>query len=98
MTTDVFCNAISSSKCLEIYYDDFNRIIEVHAVGFTKDNYPVARVWQVSGGSQSGASAGWKLLRLDRVSSIKVSAQKSEAPRSGYKPGDSAMARIVCQL
>jgi len=55
------------------------------------------RVWQARGGSNSGAN-GWKLLRLDEVVSGHICPEHSNAPRQGYKRGDRAMARIVCQL
>lgn len=84
--------------CLEIRYDGFARLVEVHAVGFSSEGHALMRVWQVSGGSSSGERSGWKLLRLDEASSYGVSNSVSQAPRSGYKRGDKAMPTIVCEL
>jgi len=54
--------------------------------------------WQTRGGSASNQQAGWKLLRLDEVQSALISEELSQAPRAGYKRGDSRMQRIFCEL
>ena len=76
----------------------YSRSVEVHAVGFTKEDNAVMRVWQVSGGSVSNEPVGWKLLRLDEATEAVVTKQKSLAPRPGYKPGDPVMQQMTCQL
>jgi len=53
MWTQVACDALRSGQVLELRYDGYSRSVEVHAVGFTKEDNPVMRVWQVSGGSVS---------------------------------------------
>jgi hypothetical protein len=37
-------------------------------------------------------------MRLDEASGAALSDQLSEAPRKGFKLGDPAMARIVCEV
>ena len=92
------CNALREGKCLELRYDGFTRIVEVHAVGVTKEGHDVMRVWQVRGGSVGKESVGWKLLRLDEAFSPRLTDEKSEAPRRDYKRGDEAMRLISCQI
>lgn len=92
------CEALRNGKRLELRYDGFTRVVEVHAVGTTKDGKQVMRVWQVSGGSNSGEREGWKLLRLDEAFAASVTGEKSEAPRRGYVRGDKAMTFISCQV
>lgn len=98
ITKSVACDALRRGLCLELRYDGFTRVVEVHAVGTTKDDYDVMRVWQIRGGSQSNERVGWKLLRLDDVFSASVLDEQSEAPRRGYARNDKAMAHITCQL
>jgi hypothetical protein len=73
-------------------------MVEVHAVGASKDDNEIMRVWQVSGGSVSHEPIGWKLLRLDEARGVTVTNDSSAAPRPDYKRDDRAMQRILCQL
>ena len=98
MLVQVACEALRSGHVLELQYDGYVRLVEVHAVGFTKDDNPITRVLQVSGGSLSNEPVGWKLLRLDEATGAVVTHQKSLAPRPGYKPGDPVMQQMTCQL
>lgn len=97
MRPELACQALRERKCLELRYEGWSRTVEVHAVGYTKENNAIMRVWQAHGGSNSGAK-GWKLLRLDEVLTAHICPEHSNAPRQGYKRGDRAMSRIVCQL
>ena len=92
------CDALRSGCVLQLQYDGYTRDVEVHAVGITKENHAVMRVWQIAGGSVSHEPVGWKLLRLDEATGAFVTKQKSLAPRPGYKRGDKVMSRIQCQL
>ncbi|RWM70819.1 MAG: hypothetical protein EOR81_32305 [Mesorhizobium sp.] len=92
------CESLRQGKCLELRYDGFNRVVEVHAVGTTQDGNGIMRIWQVRGGSNSGERAGWKLMRLDETFSAHMIDEESKAPRTGYKRGDKAMEFISCQI
>lgn len=98
MSIEIACKALHQGKHLELGYNGFSRIVEVHAVGYTKDDNAIMRVWQVSGGSNSGEGTGWKLMRLDKALSPCITDEQSEAPRSGYKRGDPVMQVISCQI
>lgn len=98
MWRSVACEALRGGHCLELRYDGYSRIVEVHAVGSTKDGNDIMRVWQLSGGSNSGERSGWKVMRLDEAFSAHVSSEKSDAPRRGYVRGDKAMQHIYCQI
>lgn len=99
MHIQIAVDALSSKRCLEIRYDGYLRVVEVHACGYTADGNAIMRVWQVRGGSVSGERAGWKLLRLDETRGLQILEETSQGPRKGYqRGGDRAMARIVAQL
>jgi hypothetical protein len=98
MLINTACQALRAGKVLELRYDGFSRSIEVHACGYTKQGHPVLRGWQVSGGSTSGERRGWKLMRLDEATAVSISDVPSEAPRKGFKTGDPAIERIVCEV
>lgn len=98
MWTETACEALRRAKVLELRYDGFSRCVEVHAVGYSKAGHAVMRAWQVSGGSAGGERTGWKLMRLDEATGASISNEPSQAPRRGYKRGDAAMSRIVCEI
>jgi hypothetical protein len=98
MWVQTACEALRSGHVLQLRYDGYTRDVEVHAVGYTKDDNAVMRVWQVAGGSVSNEPTGFKMLRLDEATGAFVTKQKSLAPRFGYKPGDRAMRVITCQF
>lgn len=98
MHSTTACSALQLGKRLEVRYDGFIRVVEVHAVGVTAEGHAIMRVWQARGGSVSHEPVGWKLLRLDETWGVAILDEASEAPRQGYRRGDSAMRRIVCQL
>jgi hypothetical protein len=98
MWASIACDALRTGNVLELRYDGYWRHVEVHAVGFTKDDNGVMRVWQIAGGSVRNEPVGWKLLRLDEATGAIVTKEKSLAPRPGYKRGDRAMERIIAQI
>ena len=98
MHVQVACEALRSGHVLELRYDGYSRLVEVHAVGFTDEDDPVMSVWQVSGSSVSDEPVGWKLLRVEEATDAVVTHQKSLAPRPGYKPGDPVIPVMTCQL
>ena len=98
MNSGTACKALKSGVCLEIRYDGFSRVVEVHACGYTKENHAVMRVWQVRGGSVSNEPVGWKMLRLDETVGLALLSERSLAPRLGYRRGDKSISQIACQL
>jgi hypothetical protein len=50
MLVHTACEALRSGHVLELRYDGYSRFVEVHDVGFTEDDNPIMRAWQVSSG------------------------------------------------
>jgi hypothetical protein len=98
MLVQTACEALRSGHVLELQYDGYSRLVEVHAVRFTEQDNPVMRAWQVGGGIDNKEPIGWMLLRIDEANGAVVTHQKSLAPRPGYQAGDKEMQVITCQL
>ncbi len=98
MRTDVACAAMRHGRRLELRYDGFTRVVEVHAVGETTAGHLAMSAWQVRGGSSSNEDRGWKTFLLDEVSSAAEIDERSEAPRPDYVHGSRQFRHIICQL
>lgn len=89
--------AITYLKMVELRYHGYSRIIEPHAYGRDKNNDEIIRCFQTSGGSKSGESAGWKLLKVRDVYSSHLTNTPFQV-RNDYKRNDSAMVYIFTQI
>lgn len=90
--------AMHDGTCLSFTCDEKPRIVEVHALGkSSKDGGLVMRGFQVAGGA-SRPLPQWSLFRLDRMTDVKVTPRVSEAPRDGYRQGDSQMTPVLSEL
>ena len=94
----VICDAVRMAQCIELRYDGYRRLVEVHAYGVTKAGHDVMLVWQVSGRSAHDEPVGWKMLRLDETSGVSLATETSQAPRKDYRRGSKAMQTIYCQV
>jgi len=88
------CEALQSSRCLELTYEGLQRCVEVHAVGYTADNSAMALVWQKSG----FAPEGWQVIRLEGAKHLRVSRDPSEAPRRGYERSRFPFSHLECSV
>jgi hypothetical protein len=92
------CEAIAKARRLALTYAGHDRVVEVHVAGYTRQGEPLMRAWQVRGGSESGEPVGWKMFRMEDVAAVRLTSERSQAPRPDYAPNDPAIARIVCQV
>ncbi|WP_186119563.1 hypothetical protein [Burkholderia gladioli] len=91
-------DAITHKRVLELRYDGYYRVVEPHAYGVSDEGHFLLRCYQTAGGSQSGNTVGWKLLRADEIGSLHESGALFRGARPGYKRNDLAMQRIYAQL
>lgn len=98
MWAEVACAALRNGKRLELRYDGYSRVVEVHTVGETTAGNLAMSVWQIRGGSSSNECVGWKTMRLDETLFAEGIDEKSEAPRQGYVRNAKPFRRIISQL
>jgi hypothetical protein len=90
------CEAIEQSKCLEIRYENFTRIVEVHRVGISPAGEHILSGWQIRGPAKE--RVGWKLLSLDEPVGLALTDIPSRGPRPDYRRGAKQFIGIICQL
>lgn len=94
----IACEALGKRRCLALRYHGFARLVEAHVVGRTGEGEELMRAWQVSGGSTGGEPVGWKMMKLDAVSALRLTSQRSLAPRPGYNPDDPIVVDVICKV
>ncbi len=92
----IACDAIDQGKCLELVYENFSRIIEVHRVGISPAGAHIVSGWQIRG--PRNERVGWKLLNLDEPLSLHLTDIPSQAPRPDYRRGAKQFVGILSQL
>ena len=91
-------SAIQNMNLLSFVYDGFQRTVEPHTYGIDTKGHKAIRAYQVSGGSESGESVGWKIFHVSEMHGLSVLPQQFSAPRPKYKRGDTAFSTIYAQL
>ncbi len=89
--------AIKERKVLELRYHGYSRTVEPCAYGRKKDGEDILRCYQISGGSESGEHAGWKVLKVHQVFSMHLTEMKFLV-RPEYKRNDKSMDYIYEQI
>ena len=96
------CRAIENCHLIELRSRWGSRKVEPHAYGRNDNGHELLRAYQISGASESGERQGWKLFRLDEITSLHVLEDGFSGARRGYKRGDKALDewiyRRVCIL
>lgn len=92
------CTAIRDKAILEFTYDGYQRVVEPHCHGLTRENNPGLRGYQIGGGSVSGEVPGWKMFDLNKASIIQITDRNFDGPRPGYSKGDQHLNPIYCEL
>ena len=95
---EIITEAIQKKLCLAIHYGGFERVVEPHAHGMTREGHHIMRIWQTRGGSRSGKLPPWRLMRLDETHGLRLLDEAAQTPRPDYRRGDKAMRVIYCQV
>lgn len=91
-------SAIQSRRLLSSTYEGFSRIAEPHTYGVDGKGHYAVRAYQISGGSHSNESEGWKLFHVNQMTGLAILPSTFSGPRRGYKRGDKAFRSILAQL
>lgn len=106
-SVDSVVDAIKNKDKVIIYYDGDEpggkglREIEPVCFGYSKADNPVLRAWDKEGASHTAYKGeqplpGWRLFRLDKITSFRKTGEKFNTPKPGYNPdGDKTMSRVV---
>lgn len=90
--------AIQSRKIITFTYEGYSRTAEPYCFGIDKKGNKAIRAFQISGGSSSGISQGWKLFLINEIRNLNVANSSFAEDRAGYKQNDSAFSRIFSQI
>lgn len=94
----IICQAIREMRVLTFYYDGHVRTVEPHVHGITTAGNEALRCYQIGGGSRSGTISDWRLMVVEKISSLTITQQKFSSARPGYRHGDANMSTIFCEL
>lgn len=95
----VIAAAIRQKCRLQIdYYGASQRVVEPHTLGADASGAMLLCGYQLSGGSRSGQSSGWKTFSLTLIGQISALNEHFRHPRAEYKRDDPGFARIDAQL
>lgn len=107
---DTITNAIKNRDKVIMYYDGDEpggrglREIEPVCFGYSKADNPILRAWDYEGSSHTDYKneqplPGWRIFRLDKISSFKPTGEKFNEPQPGYNPnGDRSMTRVIINV
>ena len=97
MTYPVICDAIRLRHVVRVLYRGGVREVEPYVYGRNSTGDELLRAYQLRGVSRSG-TPGWKMFRVDDISSVSVTFEPFTAPRAGYDPADTVIAFINCRI
>ncbi|HEV8210270.1 MAG TPA: hypothetical protein VGP77_09125 [Vicinamibacterales bacterium] len=98
MTYPAICDAIRLRHVVRILYRGGAREVEPYVYGRNQIGDELLRAYQLRGASRSGEAAGWKLFRVEDISSLSVTFEPFTAPRAGYDPVDAVIAFVNCRI
>jgi hypothetical protein len=93
---DQIKSAIFDKRLISFRYDNENRLVEPHALGYTSKGKLSFRGYQPAGGTHR--ELGWKLFTADKVEDLTVLPLTFDKPRDGYALNDKQLPQLVAQV
>ncbi len=90
--------AIQNRQFIRVFYDGGYRVFEPYCLGYSKTGSLLLSAFQTEGFSKSGKSYAWKLLTVNKISSIVVLPVTIPYLRPEYNPNWVLFQRVVAQL
>ena len=94
----LLCDAIRSRRVIRFNYNGGYRTAEPYCYGISRKGNELLRAFQTGGYSESGNPVHWKLFTVEKMSNITISDEEFSGNRPEYKPADSAMEDIYCNI
>ena len=91
-------SAIENRQLLAFRYGGHDRVVEPHIYGVDRRGHDALSAYQVRGGSESGAFAGWKMFHVDGMRAVRVLSATFARPRKDYNPQDASFSRVYARL
>jgi hypothetical protein len=83
---------------VRILYQGGIREVEPYVYGRSQAGEELLRAYQLRGVSRSGQTAGWKMFRVEDISSVSVTFETFTPSRAGYDPVDTVITFVNCQI
>lgn len=97
-TVQTMQSAMIKGKAIQFEYDGLPRVVEAHAIGYSRTGRLCFRGFQIDGESKTGLVPEWRLFLLDKMVITTIAEVTSMAPREGYVRGDKGMLNIIDEL
>lgn len=92
--------AIKQKKIISAFFygEGGFRLLEPFCFGTTAGGIEALRAFQTGGYSNTFTAYGWKLFRVDSMTSINLTPDNFSPNRPGYTPNDPIIKTIICQI
>jgi len=97
MTYPVICDAIRLRHVIRLVYRGGVREVEPYVYGRGSAGDELLRAYQLRGVSRS-STTGWKMFRVENISSVSVTFEPFAPSRAGYDPADAVITFVNCRI
>ena len=90
--------AVRERRVVTFRYDGHERRVEPHACGVGSSGAEIVHGFQISGGSASGAGAGWRTFTVEKILDLEVAEDRFTTTRPGYAKSRPRLAPAWAEL
>lgn len=94
---DKLLHAVLARRVVVFLYGGLLRTVEPHAYGESGAGDELLLGYQTAGFSHSNEEPGWRLYRVDRISSLALTPYGFSEPRPGFNPAGPPLARVYAR-